>query len=81
MTIQPPHRRRLLPAPAHRQNRALAARFELYYTPKSAYWLVELELSAIARQCLNQRIRMLEELTGPVAACVAKRNAPRATVK
>jgi len=40
------------------QGRALAARFEVHYTPKNASWLnmVELELSAIARQCLHQRI-------------------------
>ena len=69
-----------LPAP---EARALAARFEMHYTPKNASWLnmVELELSAIARQCLHQRIPTLEELTAHVAACVAKRNAARATVR
>ncbi|MFC6223882.1 IS630 family transposase [Hymenobacter artigasi] len=65
------------------QARALAARFEVHYTPKNASWLnmVELELSAIARQCLHQRIPTLDELTAHVAACVAERNAARATVK
>jgi hypothetical protein len=65
------------------QARALAARFELHYTPKNASWLnmVELELSAIARQCLHQRIPTLDELSAHVAACVAERNAARATVK
>ena len=65
------------------QARALAARFELHYTPKNASWLnmVELKLSAIARQCLHQRIPTLDELTAHVAACVAERNAARATVK
>ena len=55
----------------------------MHYTPKNASWLnmVELELSAIARQCLHQRIPTLEELTAHVTACVAKRNAARATVK
>ena len=59
------------------QARALAARFEVHYTPKNASWLNmgELELSAIARQCLHQRIPTLEELTAHVAACVAERNA------
>lgn len=40
------------------QARALAARFEGHYPPKNACWLhlVELERSAIARQCLHQRI-------------------------
>ena len=60
----------------------LAARFELHYTPKNASWLnmVELELSAIARQCLHQRIPTLEEFSAHVAACVAQRNAVQATV-
>ena len=45
--------------------RALAARFEVHYTPKNAFWLnlVEPERSAIARQCLHQRIPTLDELT------------------
>ncbi|WP_167852286.1 IS630 family transposase [Hymenobacter elongatus] len=65
------------------QARALAARFEVHYTPKNASWLtmVELELSAIARQCLHQRIPTQEELTAHVAACVAERNTAQATVK
>jgi len=62
--------------------RALAARFEGHYTPKNASWLnmVEFELSAIARQCLHQRIPTQDELMAHVAACVAQRNAARATV-
>lgn len=62
--------------------RALAARFEVHYTPKNASWLhmVEPELSAIARQCLHQRIPTLDELTAHVTACVAERNAAQATV-
>ena len=43
--------------------------------------MVELELSAIARQCLHQRIPTLNELSAQVAACVAERNAAQATVK
>jgi hypothetical protein len=63
--------------------RALAVRFEVHYTPKNASWLnmVELELSAIAGQCLHQRIPTLDELTAHVAACVAQRNADRTTVQ
>jgi len=62
--------------------RALAARFGVHYTPKNASWLnmVELERSAIARQCLHQRIPTQAELTAHVDACVAGRNAARATV-
>ena len=54
----------------------------MHYTPKNASWLtmVELELSAIARQCLHQRIPTPEELTAHVTACVTERNAARATV-
>ncbi len=65
------------------QARTLAARFEVHYTPKNASWLnmIELELSAIARQCLHQRIPTLEELNAHMAACVAGRNAARATVR
>ena len=50
------------------QARALAARFEGHYTPKNASWLhmVELELSAIARQCLHQRIPTQDELSAHV---------------
>ena len=60
--------------------RALAARFEGHYTPKNASWFNMVELSAIARQCLHQRIPTLDELAAHVAACVAGRNAVRATV-
>jgi hypothetical protein len=37
---------------------ALAQRFEMIYTPKKASWLnmAEIELSALARQCLDRRI-------------------------
>ena len=64
------------------QARALAARFEGHYTPKDTSWLnmVELELSAIASQGLHQRIHTQDELMAHLAACVAERNATRATV-
>ena len=42
--------------------------------------MVEVELSAIARQCLHQRIPTQDELTAHVDACVAERNARQATV-
>ena len=66
-----------------KEARALSARFEVHYTPKNASWLnmVELEPSAIARQCLHQRLPTRDELTAHVAACVAERNAARVTVK
>ena len=45
---------------------ALAERFEFYYTPKSASWLnmIEIEFSALSRQCLNRRIPTIEKLQG-----------------
>jgi hypothetical protein len=57
--------------------RALAERFEFYFTPKSASWLnmIELEFSALSRLCLNRRIPTLEELERAVLAFVADRYA------
>jgi hypothetical protein len=57
--------------------RALADRFEFYFTPKSASWLnmIEIEFSAIVRQCLNRRIPTMELLEQEVLAIVNNRNA------
>ena len=68
-----------MPAP---EARPLAARFEVHYTPKNASSLkiVELELSAIARKFLHQRVPILQELTAHVSAWVSKRNAARGTI-
>lgn len=54
---------------------ALSQRFEFYYTPKSASWLnmIEIEFSALARQCLNRRIATRELLTQEVLAIVKER--------
>jgi hypothetical protein len=42
---------------------ALAQRFELYYTPRSAGWLnmIEIEFPALVRQCLDRRIANREQ--------------------
>lgn len=58
---------------------ALAHRFEFYYTPKSASWLnmIEIEFSALARQCLHRRIPSQEELEQEILALVAKRHEKR----
>jgi hypothetical protein len=55
---------------------ALAQRFEFYYTPKSASWLnmIEIEFSALARQCLHRRIPTQERLAQEVLALVKERN-------
>lgn len=54
---------------------SLAQRFEFYYTPKKASWLnmIEIEFSAIARQCLNRRIATKAELEREVSAIVKER--------
>jgi len=61
---------------------ALAQRFEMHYTPTNASWLnmVELELSVLARQCLDRRIADIETLEREVLAWVALRNQRRATI-
>ena len=50
--------------------RELARRLEIHYTPKHGSWLniAEIELSALARQCLDRRIDNLEELNTELAA-------------
>ena len=57
--------------------RRLAERFEWHYTPKHGSWLnvAEMELSVVARQCLDRRIPNLETLRREVAAWEAARNA------
>lgn len=56
---------------------ALAERFEFYYTPKSASWLnmIEIEFSALSRQCLNRRIPTIDKLEQEILALVAERTA------
>lgn len=53
----------------------LSQRFELYPTPKKASWLnmIEVEFSAIARQCLSRRIASRAELEREVLAVVKER--------
>ncbi|CAA9374167.1 MAG: Transposase [uncultured Phycisphaerae bacterium] len=62
-------------APA--EARRLAARFEWHYTPRHGSWLnvAEMELSVLARQCLDRRIPDLAALTREVAAWERDRNA------
>jgi hypothetical protein len=59
------------------QARALAARFEFHYTPKGASWLnmIEIEFSALSRQCLSgRRIATKEILEQQLNAIVEERN-------
>ena len=55
---------------------SLMKRFEFHYTPKKGSWLnmAELELSALARQCLARRIPDIETLSRQLESIVKERN-------
>ena len=54
----------------------LSERFEWYYTPKSASWLnmIEIEFSALVKQCLDRRIPTQEQLSHEIEAIIIERN-------
>ena len=54
----------------------LADRFEFVYTPKSASWrnMIEIEFSALSRQCLNRRIPSMNQLANEVIAYFKERS-------
>ena len=56
--------------------RRLVERFEFHFTPKHGSWLnmAEIELSVLARQCLNRRIPNKETLIEEVSAWQQQRN-------
>jgi hypothetical protein len=55
----------------------LARRLEIHHTPKHGSWLnmAEIELSVLARQCLDERMENQARLTRAVAAWERSRNA------
>lgn len=55
---------------------ALAQKFEFHYTPKSGSWLnmIEIEFSALSRQCLDRRIPTKEKLETEIMAIIKERN-------
>lgn len=61
---------------------ALADRFDFIYTPKSASWLnmIELEFSALSRQCLNRRIPSINQLTKEVMCYFKERMDKKITI-
>ena len=61
---------------------ALSKRFEMYFTPKNASWLnmIEIEFSALSKQCLDRRIPCQKQLEHEVLAWVETRNTKRTTV-
>jgi transposase len=54
---------------------AVAQRFEFYYTPKGASWLnmIEIEFSALSRQCLKRRIPTQEQMEREIMALLQER--------
>ena len=60
----------------------LANKLEIHHTPKHGSWLnmAEIELSVLARQCLDRRIPDAPTLAAEVAAWVARRNSAGATI-
>jgi hypothetical protein len=66
-------------AEAHR----LARRLDIHYTPRNGSWLnvAEIELSVLARQCLDRRIGSAAELRSEVARWATDRNADGSRVQ
>lgn len=62
--------------------RRLVERLEIHHTPKHGSWLdmAEIELSALASQCLDRRIATREEVARQVAAWEAERNTAQVTI-
>jgi hypothetical protein len=62
--------------------RRLLERLEIHHTPKHGSWLnvAEIELSLLARQCLDQRIATREDLGRQVGAWQRRRNRAHGTV-
>jgi hypothetical protein len=65
------------------QARRLAERLEIHHTPKHGSWLnmAEIELSVLARQCLDRRLESLAVLKQEVEAWVSERNERMVEVK
>ena len=61
---------------------ALAQRFEFYYTPKKASWLnmIEIEFSALSKQCFARRIATKDQLEQEVLAIVKEREENALTI-
>ena len=61
----------------------MADRLEIHHTPKHGPWLnmAEVELSALARQCLSRRIARRDTLERHIQRWEESRNAAEAKVK
>jgi transposase len=62
---------------------ALAQRFEMVYTPKKASWLnmAEIELSALSKQCLDQRSAERRTLASQVNRWTKRRNGLKVAIR
>jgi hypothetical protein len=67
---------------APQEAKRIADRLEIHHTPKHGSWLnmAEIELSALARQCLSRRIARREALGGNVGRWLEGRNRCRCGV-
>lgn len=65
------------------QARRIAERLEVHHTPKHGSWLnvAEIELSVLARQCLDRRIETMAELGHEVEAWEEPRNERAAEIQ
>ena len=74
------HAASLYEAFAPAEARRLAKRLEIHHPPKHGSWLnmAEVELSVLARQCLDRRLPSQQALAAEVAAWQRERNAARA---
>jgi DDE superfamily endonuclease len=65
------------------QARRLVESLEIHYTPNHGSWLnmAEIELSVLARQCLDKRIPDREALAGEVGAWEQERNAAESSIE
>lgn len=60
----------------------LSQKLEVHYTPKHGSWLnmAEIELSVLARQCLNRRLPSIQEVQQQVDAWQQNRNQQQVTI-
>lgn len=63
--------------------REMTKKIEFVFTPKSASWLnmIEIEFSALARQCLNRRIPCQKELEKQVVTYMKNREKEQIKIK
>jgi len=62
--------------------RSLVRRLDIHYTPRNGSWLnvAEIELSVLARQCLDRRLGSAAEMKQEITAWQTERNATQSAV-